>query len=49
MVYAFSAMLPATMLSSIPSNLVGREDFLRESFRDASAVQNVPYAREIDN
>ena len=31
----------------IPSNLVGRKDFFRESFPDASAVQNVPYEREI--
>ena len=31
----------------IPSTLIGRKDFLRESFRDASAVQNVPYARKI--
>ena len=31
----------------IASNLVGRKDFFRESFRDASAVQNIPYAREI--
>ena len=31
----------------IPSNLVGRKDFFRESFRDASAVQNVPSAREV--
>ena len=33
----------------IPSNLVGRKDCFREIFRDASAVQNVPYANDFVN
>ena len=33
----------------IPSNLVGRKDCFREIFRDASAVQNVPYASDFVN
>ena len=34
----------------IPFNVVGRsKDCFRETFRDASAVHNVPYAGEIDN
>ena len=33
----------------IPSNLVGRKDCFREIFREASAMQNVPYASDFVN